>query len=109
MSRSTYSATRNESAHPPGSHHSAAGAPARVARRRPAERLRRGPRLRARVRDPLRRCGLFREAPEPVVRGADDQADQSYERDVAAFVVAHLGQPLRSASHNITHCVPSFS
>ena len=67
----------------------AAGAPARVSRRRPAERLRRGPRLRARVRDPLGGCRLLGEAPEPVVRGADDQADQSHERDVAALVGAH--------------------
>ena len=67
----------------------AAGAAARVSRRRVAERPRCGPRLRARVRDPLRRRRLFREAPEPVVGGADDQADQSHERDVAALVVAH--------------------
>ena len=78
----------------------AAGASARVSRRGVAERPWRGPRLRARVRDPLRRRRLFREAPEPVVRGADDQADQSPERDVAALVVAHRwAAPATNGAH----------
>ena len=63
------------------------------ARTRGDEGRRRGPRLRARVRDPLRRRRLLREAPEPVVRGADDQADQSHERDVAALLWRIVGRP----------------